>query len=104
MKQEALKLGISIEDTSIVNLINQINTIKINDEADKLGISTNGKEIEDIAEEIYGTKVREEGEVRYFTKRKRDRSVSARSVRTKSTGRSKKNIISICMGKIYIKY
>ena len=44
----------------IVNLINQINTIKINDEADKLGISTNGKEIEDIEEEIYGTKVREE--------------------------------------------
>ena len=60
VKQEALKLGISIENTSIVNLINQINMIKINDEADKLGISTNGKEIEDIAEEIYGKKVREE--------------------------------------------
>ena len=72
VKQEALKLGISIENTSIVNLINQINMIKINDEADKLGISTNGKEIEDIAEEIYGKKVKKKQEVRHFSKGKRN--------------------------------
>ena len=72
VKQEALKLGISTENTSIVDLITQINAIKIKDEADKLGISTDEKEIEDIAEEIYGTKVREEAGKLGISKRKRN--------------------------------
>ncbi len=91
MKQEALKLGISIENTSIVNLITQINTIKISDEADKLGISTKWKKNRgNCGRNLWNESKRGSREVRDFKKRKRDRRVSTRSVRTKSARRGKK--------------
>ena len=103
MKQEALKLGISIENTSIVNLITQINTIKISDEADKLGISTNGKEIEEIGRNLWNESKRGSREVRDFTKGKEIEEL-AQEVYEQKVQEEAKNIILICMGKIYIKY
>ncbi len=72
VKQEALKLGLSIENTSIVNLITQINTIKISDEADKLGISTNGKRNRGhCGRNLWNESKRGSREVRYFYKKEK---------------------------------